>query len=203
MSDADTSSTAKLIVIAGPAGSGKTTLCERLLAEEPGVRRVITCTTRQPREGEEHGRDYYFFTPEEFERRIAAEEFYEYAKVHGRYYGTLKSEIDRHLDAGHNLLLNIDVQGAASFRQAERENPALAGRLVTVFITITPEQMRERMLGRGDNDEAEIARRLQSAQAELSRAGEFDHIIPSADKESDYQRLLMLYRRLTSSPTVR
>ena len=97
----------------------------------------------------------------------------------------------------------IDVQGAASFRQAARENPALSGRLVTVFITVTPEQMRARMLGRGDSDEAEIARRLQSAEAELARAGEFDHIIPSADKESDYQRLLMLYRRLTSPPTVR
>ena len=202
MSGTETSQ-AKLIVIAGPAGSGKTTLCERMLAEQPNIRRVITCTTRQPREGEEHGRDYYFFSPEEFEQKIAADEFYEYAKVHGRYYGTLKSEIDRHLTAGHNLLLNIDVQGAASFRQAEKENPALAGRLVTVFITITPGQMRERMLGRGDNDEAEIARRLKSAEEELARAGEFDHVISSADKESDYQALLMLYRSLTNELTGR
>ncbi|MBC2595523.1 guanylate kinase [Ruficoccus amylovorans] len=193
----------KLIVIAGPAGSGKTTLCERMLAEQPDVRRVITCTTRAPREGEVDGRDYYFLSPEEFERRIEAGDFYEYARVHGRYYGTLKSEIDRHLSAGRNVLLNIDVQGAASFRQAERENPSLAGRLVTVFITITPGQMRERMLGRGDNDEAEIARRLKSAEDELARAGEFDHVIASTDRESDYQRLLMLYRHLTSPLTGR
>ncbi len=194
---------AKLIVLSGPAGSGKTTLCERLLAEQSGVRRVITCTTRQPREGEVHGRDYYFLSPEEFERGIATGDFYEHARVHGRYYGTLKSEIDRQLKAGNNLLLNIDVQGAASFRQAERENPALSGRLVTVFITVTPEQMRERMRGRGDSDEADIARRLKSAEDELARAGEFDHVIASADRESDYERLLMLYQRLTSGATGR
>ncbi|QYY36624.1 guanylate kinase [Ruficoccus sp. ZRK36] len=195
---------AKLIILSGPAGSGKTTLCERLLAEHPdSFRRVITCTTRSPREGEVHGEDYYFLSPEEFEQRLAKGEFYEHAQVHGRYYGTLKSEIDRHLDAGHHVLLNIDVQGAASFREAEKDSPALTGRLHTIFVSVTPEQMRERMLGRGDNDESDIARRLKSAQDELARTGEFDHVIPSADKESDYQRVLMLIKRLTSGLTGR
>lgn len=190
------SDTAKLIVISGPAGSGKTTLCDRLLADVPGVRRVVTSTTRDPREGEQHGIDYTFFTPEQFEAKLAAGKFYEHAKVHGRYYGTLKKEVDDKLAAGHDVLLNIDVQGAAAWRKTAAANPALAGRLVTIYISVSPEQMKDRMLGRGDTDDSEISRRLKSAVMEQARAHEFDHVITSADKESDYRMLRTIYASL-------
>ncbi len=189
-------SNAKLIVISGPAGSGKTTLCDRLLTEKPGIRRVVTSTTREPRPGEQHAIDYYFFPHETFQQKIAAGDFYEYAKVHNNYYGSLKSEVNDKLAAGHDLLLNIDVQGAASFRQAAAVTPELKGRLATIFVSVTPEQMRERMLGRGDSNEADIAKRLESAVTEQARAGEFDHIIHSSDKESDYRALLKIYAQL-------
>lgn len=187
---------ALLLIVSGPAGSGKTTLCERMLAEIPQVERVITSTTRSPRSGEEHGRDYYFFPMEEFIRRRDAGEFYEHALVHGRYYGTLKSEIDDKLKARRDLLLNIDVQGAASFRQAAKGNAALAASLVTVFIQ--PEsldQLHGRLGGRGSDDEKEIARRLKTAEQELLQAPVYDHIIVSGTRDEDYRALLEIYRR--------
>lgn len=188
--------TGLLLIVSGPAGSGKTTLCDRMLTEVPGVERVITSTTRSPRAGEEHGRDYYFFPMEEFIRRRDAGEFYEYALVHGRYYGTLKSEIDGKLKARRDLLLNIDVQGAASFREAAKENAVLAESLVTVFIQ--PEsldQLRERLGGRGSDDAEEIARRLRTAEQELLQASTYDHVIVSGTRDEDYAALLEIYRR--------
>lgn len=177
----------RLITVSGPAGSGKTTLCQRLLLEFPQeVSRVITTTTRPPREGEQDGIDYYFYTQQAFEAGIAAGAFYEYARVHGRYYGTLKREVRDKLAAGKHLLLNIDVQGAASFREAAQADPLLQGRLVQVFIRITEAQLRERLSGRGDDDAQEIERRLASARKELSQAHAFDHVIDSADREHDY-----------------
>lgn len=182
-----------LMLIAGPAGSGKTTLCDRLMAAHPGVRRVVTATTRDPRPGEQNGVDYHFLSPEAFEAGIARGDFYEHARVHGRHYGVLKREIDGKLAAGHDLLLNVDVQGAASFRQAAAENADLAQRLVTVFIELTFEQIRERLLGRGTDDEAEIARRLKSAEAELREAPLFQHRIQSVSKDADYAALRQIY----------
>lgn len=185
-----------LLIVSGPAGSGKTTLCERMLAEVPGMKRVITSTTRAPRPGEEHGRDYYFFSVEEFLRRLNAGEFYEHALVHGRYYGTLKAEIDEKLKAGQDLLLNIDVQGAASFREAAKTNEALAGSLVTVFIQPKSlDQLRERLGGRGSDDEEEIARRLRTAEQEILQASAYDHVIVSGTRDEDFASLLAIYRQ--------
>jgi len=188
-------SNAVLLLISGPAGSGKTTLCERLHAACPDLERVVTATTRAPRDGEKDGRDYFFLTNKEFEERLAQGDFYEHARVHGRLYGVLKEEIDHRLDAGVDLLLNVDVQGAASFRQAAQENPRLAKRLVTVFIE--PQsiaQLKERLSGRGENEE-EIERRLQSAQAELPQTVHFDHRIVSTTKEADFAALEAIYRQ--------
>ncbi|MEM9226638.1 MAG: guanylate kinase [Verrucomicrobiota bacterium] len=196
---AETSS-AKVIVISGPAGSGKTTLCDRLLAEKPDhLARVVTSTTRQPRPGEEHGIDYYYFSAEDFLAKVEAGDFYEYAQVHANRYGTLKSEVDDKLAAGTDVLLNIDVQGAAAWRKVAAENPKLSGRLVTIFVNVSPEQMRERIIGRGDNDEEDIARRIRTAEQETARADEFDHVIESSDKERDYQALCAIYRRIKAS----
>ncbi|MCR6655179.1 MAG: hypothetical protein NVV63_05030 [Opitutus sp.] len=113
-----------LLVLAGPAGSGKSTLCDRLCLEDPSFSRVVTTTTRPPRPGEINGVHYHFFSPDEFERRVAAGEFLEWAQVHGkdrfRLYGTLASSVFEPLAAGRNLVMSVDVQGVESFRRAAR-----------------------------------------------------------------------------------
>ncbi|WP_269539380.1 guanylate kinase [Cerasicoccus fimbriatus] len=182
-----------MLVVSGPAGSGKTTVCDRMLAHYDTLGRVITSTSRDPREGEQHGVDYYFFPPEQFREMIDNGEFYEHAQVHGRYYGSLKREIDAKLAAGVDLLLNVDVQGAATYRQASRENEALRGRVVTVFIQISPEQVRERLEYRQSDDEAEIERRIQTANKELEEAPLYDHVIISGTREEDFARLAAIY----------
>lgn len=176
-----------LTVISGPAGSGKTTLCDRLLLEFPDVARVVTTTTREPREGEREGEHYHFLSVPEFEARIAKDAFYEWAKVHGRYYGSERHYILEGLAAGRDLLLNIDVQGAESYRRAAARDPYLARRLITVFIEpCNLEQIRERLLGRGTDSNGEIERRLETARQELAEAPKFHHRIRSGSRESDY-----------------
>src|SRR4051812_44797726 len=123
-----------LIILAGPAGVGKSTLCDRLVAEVPGFERVITATTRPPRIGEVHARDYHFLTEAEFDKKVAAGEFLEWAWVHRKYrYGTLKSAVlDRLISV--SLIANVDVQGVRSFRAAAQELPLLKEKMVTIFV---------------------------------------------------------------------
>ena len=116
-----------LLVIAGPAGSGKSTLCDRLVAADLGFTRIITTTTRTPRDGEVNGVHYHFFSPEEFETRVSRGEFLEWAWVHGqRRYGTLMSSVLDPLAAGQKLVMSVDVQGVASLRAAAAANPCCA-----------------------------------------------------------------------------
>lgn len=184
-----------LLLISGPAGSGKTTLCDRLLAHSKHVQRVVTSTSRAPRQGERHGIDYYFFAPEEFSHKIEAGDFYEWAQVHGRYYGTLRSEIDDKLNAGVDLLINVDVQGASTFRKVAADPQcALHGRLITVFVGVSDlDELRKRLHGRGTDDHSEIERRMQTAIKELEQAPYYDYVIESSDRETDFAALLSLY----------
>lgn len=189
------SSNALLLIVSGPTGSGKTTLCDRMLREVENVQRVITSTTRDMRAGEVDKQDYYFFSVETFEQKIEAGEFYEYAKVFQRYYGTLKKEIDEKLSRNIDLLLNIDVQGAATFRKAAQSNDALRGNLVTVFVRPDSiDEIRKRLIGRGDDNEREIARRLESVEMELQQAEHYDYIIDSKTKDDDFAALMKIYQ---------
>jgi guanylate kinase len=186
-----------LLVLAGPAGAGKTTLCERLVAAVPDCARVVTATTRPPRPGETEGRDYHFLTPEQFDAKVAAGEFLEWACVHGRHrYGTLASAVLGPLAAGHSLVLNMDVQGVATLRGLAAATPLVARRLGTVFINVAPPaELRRRLLARGDSP-AEIDRRMETAAAELREMGKFDHVIASGTREADFQALLQIWRGL-------
>lgn len=180
-----------LLILAGPAGVGKSTLCERLVREIPGFERVVTATTRPPRPNEVNGRDYHFLSEEEFDARLAAGDFLEWAWVHRKYrYGTPKSSVLERLK--HTcLVMNIDVQGVRSIRSAAQETPALRGRLVTMFIA--PDSMdvlRERLQGRGPLQAEELERRLQSAELEMADRFTYDYIIHSASKEQDFRALL-------------
>jgi guanylate kinase len=186
---------ALLIIVSGPAGSGKTTVCNRMLAEEPALCRVVTSTTRKPRIGEIDTIDYYFFTHSSFESKIRAGHFYEYAHVHSHIYGTLKSEVQDKLAAGKDLLLNIDVQGAASFRETAKVDERLSGRLVTVFIMPPSlEELEQRLRRRGSDDEAEIQRRLKVARAEIKHCEHYDYCLRSASRSEDYENLQAIYR---------
>ena len=180
-----------LLILAGPAGVGKSTLCDRLVREVPGFERVITATTRPPRPNEVDGRDYHFLSEAEFDSRLAGGEFLEWAWVHRRYrYGTLKSAVLGRLPET-SLVMNVDVQGVRSIRSAAQTEPLLRGRLVTMFVA--PDSMdvlRERLEGRGPVSADELARRLQSAEAEVAERNSYDYIIHSGTKEQDFRALL-------------
>ncbi|HVU32665.1 MAG TPA: AAA family ATPase [Opitutaceae bacterium] len=183
-----------LLVIAGPAGSGKSTLCDRLVLEDPTFTRVVTTTTRPPREGEVDGVHYHFFTPEEFQRRVAAAEFLEWAQVHGdnrfRLYGTLKSSVLDPLAAGQSLIMSIDVQGVDSLRRLAAVDARLRRALTTVFIRVDRDRLIARMRARAKDGEDEIARRMATAEAELHEAPKFDFVIDSRTRDEDFATLV-------------
>lgn len=187
--------TSLLFIISGPAGSGKTTLCDAMLKTlSPQVRRVITATTRAPREGETHGKDYYFFSPEAFQEGIKKGSFYEYANVHDNLYGTLKAEIQQKLSENLDLLINIDVQGAETLRKSAQEDPLLKDRVVSVFIM--PEsidQIQQRLQKRNQDSEETIKKRLQIAEQEVTHWQKYNYCIPSGNEEEDFACLMSLY----------
>ncbi len=184
-----------LVIISGPAGSGKTTLCDKLCASYSTIDRVITTTTRPPRAGEINGVDYYFISKDEFEQKIQRNEFYEYAKVHSGYYGSLKSTICERLKSGRDLLLNIDVQGAAAFSKTAKDDIQLAGKLVTIFISASIDQLRERLVARGKDSHDEIERRLKTAELEIANSSSFNYIIHSKSREDDFKTLKLIYEK--------
>jgi len=191
-----------LLVVAGPAGSGKTTLSERLVATQSGFERVITATTRPPRPGETNGVHYHFLTEAQFDEGLARGEFIEWARVHGRYrYGTLRRAVLDRLAAGVNLVINIDVQGVRSFREAAKADPLLRQALVTVFVM--PEsldQLRERLRGRRQDSDAEIERRMQTAEVEMHDAVNFDHVIATRTRDEDFAALLHIWEGARRCP---
>jgi guanylate kinase len=190
-----------LLVLAGPAGSGKSTLCDRLVEADIGFKRVVTSTTRAPRQGEVNGVHYHFFTPEQFDARIAAGEFLEWAWVHGeRRYGTLAASVLGPLRQGQSLAMSVDVQGVESLRRIAAGNPLLARALTTVFIMVDRERLMARMRERGKDDEAEIARRMATAEAELREAPKFDFLIESRTRDDDFAALLDILTRIAGRP---
>ena len=184
-----------LIVVSGPAGSGKTTLCERMLKEKSSISRVVTSTTRTPRRGEKDCIDYHFFDHATFEKKVANDEFYEYARVHGNLYGTLKSEVQEKLATGMDLMLIIDVQGAASLRRKAADDVLLNSCLVTVFILPPNIQVLERRLrDRATDKDDEIQRRLEVAVEEMKQAHHFKYCLKSSSRDEDFEKLNAIYQ---------
>jgi len=187
--------TTRLLILAGPSGVGKSTLTDRLVREVPGFERVVTATTRPPRPNEVNGRDYHFLTPEQFDQKLAAGDFLEWAFVHGHNtrYGTLKSAVLDHLQLT-NLVMNIDVQGVRSLRAAAASDPRLHGRLVTIFVAPdTFDVLRERILGRGPISQDQLESRMASAAIEMLEKDHYDYLIHSGSKEHDFQNLLGIW----------
>ena len=185
------SSTPLLVVITAPSGVGKSTLCDNMRSALPDVSRAVTCTTREPRSGEVEGVDYYFLGKEEFLARVDSDEFLENALVHGNHYGVLKSELRAKLAGGGDVLLNIDVQGAATIRERAATDPVLSRSLLTVFLC--PPSLKElehRLRGRGTDTDEAIAKRLAIAKDEIAQSEKFDHTLTSQTREADAGRLL-------------
>jgi guanylate kinase len=182
-----------LILISAPSGGGKTTLCQQLLAARPDTARAITCTTRPPRPGEKDGVDYYFFDPVEFQKRVQAGDFIEHATVFGRSYGTLRSELLDKLRAGRDVLINVDVQGAAAIRERARAEPELKRALVTVFLTPpSVTVLEERLKKRNTDAPEEIQKRLALARREIAQWEHFDYLLISSAIPEDLRRMLAI-----------
>ena len=185
------SSTPLLVVITAPSGVGKSTLCDNIHSALPGVSRAVTCTTREPRSEEVDGVDYCFLSEEEFLARVDNDEFLENALVHGNHYGVLKSELRTKLAGGGDVLLNIDVQGAATIRERAAADPVLSRSLVTVFLyPPSLKELEHRLRGRGTDTDEAIAKRLAIAKDEMAQAEKFDHTLTSQTREADAGRLL-------------
>jgi guanylate kinase len=179
-----------LVVVSAPSGAGKTTLCKKLLEDFSSLMLSISCTTRAKRGNEQEGKDYFFLTKEAFEKKIAENGFAEWAKVHDNYYGTSKDFVDRAFKSRKSLLLDIDVQGAASLAKSYPEE--------TIRIFISPPSMQaleERLLGRGTDDSRAIQKRLANARTEMERSKEFDHIVVNDTLERAYGELKAIVAR--------
>jgi guanylate kinase len=183
-----TSATANplLVVISAPSGGGKTTLCNQLLEARPDMTRAITCTTREPRGEEKDGVDYYFLDAASFLKRLQAGNFLEHATVFGNSYGTLKSEVLGKLRSGKDVLLNVDVQGAATIRKCAEDDLELKRALVSVFLTPPSiAVLEQRLRKRGTDAEAVIQKRLGVARQEIAQWKNFDYLLISRSVQED------------------
>ena len=179
-----------LIVISAPSGGGKTTLCQQLLATHPNVTRVVTSTTRPPREGERDGVDYHFLDAATFQERVRSGEFLEHATVFGRSYGNSRSDVLNQLRQGRDVLLNIDVQGAATIRAKAAEDAELNKALVTVFLTpASIAILEQRLRKRGTDTEDVIRQRVGVARQEIAEWKHFDYLVISTSIAEDLRRM--------------
>jgi guanylate kinase len=181
-----------LFVLSAPSGAGKTTLTAAL-RESAGLVYSVSCTTRPPRVGEVDGRSYHFLSEEEFLLRRDAGRFLEHARVHDAWYGTPREPVDAALSAGRDVLMDIDVQGAAQVRQTiGRGPPGDPLRRAYLDVFIAPPSMRDlqlRLFGRGQDDAEIIRRRLQRAEQEMSRWREYDYLIVNDRLQDSYDVL--------------
>lgn len=181
----------KLIIFAAPSGSGKSTIINWLMQEHPELNMhfSISCTSRAPRGTEQHGVEYFFLTPEEFRAKIANDEFVEYEEVYAdRYYGTLKSQVEKQLEQGENVVFDVDVHGAMNIKKA------YGSQAISVFIQPPSiEELRRRLNGRATDAPEVIEQRIERAEYELSFAPKFDTVVVNDDlqeaKENALQKI--------------
>ena len=167
-----------LFIISSPSGGGKGTLIKEILRTTENIRYSVSFTTRKMRDGEIHGRDYFFVSPEEFTNLVKQGDFLEYANVHGNFYGTLLQQVKRETESGHDIILEIDVQGAESVRAKMPE-------AVGVFI-LPPsyEVLRARLTARQTESDEDLRLRLKNAASEVKQFDKFDYVVINEDKQA-------------------
>ena len=181
-----------LIVVSGASGTGKGTVCKKILADLPEVAYSISATTRKPRPGEVDGKEYYFLSVEEFKAWIAEEKFLEYAEVYGNFYGTPLNKIEERLNRGEDILLEIDVQGALNVKRKCPDG---------VYIFLLPpslEELKSRIEGRGTESAESLARRLKNAVAEIKIGLEYDYAVvnDTIDNAAEQIKAILTAERL-------
>ena len=189
------------LIVSGPSGSGKSSISREVMKRHPEVAFSISCTTRPPRSGERNGVDYHFLSLEEFRKKIEAGEFIEYAQVHGNFYGTLKSEVEKRVTQGIDVILDIDVQGAAKVHELCRESEIFRDAAEFVFVAPPSHAELERRLhGRGTDAEEVILKRLENSKLEISHWREYSYLLINDEFEEavrKFDALLAAFRMST------
>ena len=186
-----------LIVVSGPSGVGKSTLIRRVREALGDLNFSVSCTTRKPRAGEVHGREYYFLEEAEFVRRLEAGEFLEHAQVFAHRYGTLRSEVVDRLERGEEVVLDIDVQGAKQIRQAAERDPLIAA--AAQFVIIAPPDLatlEDRLRGRNSESEEQLRLRLDAAVRELNCFRIYDFMVVNGDLDTAAAELTAVFRAI-------
>lgn len=182
----------KLIIVSAPSGSGKSTIVRWLMEQHPELKLYfsVSCTSRQPRETEQDGVDYFFLQPDEFRQKIANGEFLEYEEVYtDRFYGTLKAQVERQREAGQNVVFDVDVKGGVNIKKYYGDEA------MSLFIQPpSVEELRRRLEGRATDTPEAIQQRLDKAEYELTFAPKFDHIVVNDDLETAKQEALRLLK---------
>ena len=173
----------KLIIVSGPSGSGKSTVT-KIVKDKLNIPLSISATTRNPRDGEIDGKDYFFLSEEEFKNKIANDEFYEYAEVHGNYYGTLKKTVEENLDKGLNVILEIDVQGALIAKEKKKDA------VLVFFRTKDMDILEKRLRDRKTDSEEVIQTRLKNAETELKYEDKYNYTIINENLDDSIQELI-------------
>ncbi|MEM4407497.1 MAG: guanylate kinase [Candidatus Caldarchaeum sp.] len=178
-----------LVILSGPSASGKDTVIQEWKNIDERVRKIVTCTTRKPRHGEQDGVDYVFLTPEAFQKGIEENLFLEYKNVHGYLYGTPIADVEKALHEGCIVVLKIDVQGGMEVKHKRPD-------ALSIFLKPPSiQELERRMRTRGLNNEIEIQRRLQDAEGELARAPYYDYIVINDDAKRAAQEISNIVRK--------
>ncbi len=189
------------LIVSGPSGSGKSSISREVMKRHPEVAFSISCTTRSPRSGERNGVDYHFLSLEEFRKKIEAGEFIEYAQVHGNFYGTLKSEVEKRVTQGIDVILDIDVQGAAKVHELCRESEIFRDAAEFVFVAPPSHaELERRLRGRGTDAEEVILKRLENSKLEISHWREYSYLLINDEFEEavrKFDALLAAFRMST------